>query len=149
MGKQKKLKKPRKKNKENTFKAQVICKCNRKCADVVDVLTQKDIFEKYHGMTKWSEKTEFLRSVAKREPAKENISARVNLKKKNYFTSYYLDDSNGEPQRVCSDFLIKLLDINRTKLFRAISTITTNPNAIDHRGETAKKKNLTQSILRS
>lgn len=140
MGKQKKLKKPRKKNKENTFKAQVICKCNRKCADVVDVLTQKDIFEKYHGMTKWSEKTKFLRSVAKREPAKENISARVNLKKKNYFTSYYLDDSNGEPQRVCSDFLIKLLDINRTKLFRAISTITTNPNAIDHRGETAKKK---------
>lgn len=130
MDKKKKIKKPRKekkKNKENIFKAQVVCKCNKNCANAVDVLTQKDIYEKYYGMEKWSEKTTFLRSISIREPVKENINARVSLKNKNYYTSYYVNDSNGQSQRVCVDFLVKLLKINRTKLFRAASTITTNP----------------------
>lgn len=139
--KNKKVKKPRKENKEITFRAQVICKCNRNCANVIDVLTQKDIFEKYHGTAKWSEKTKFLRSISKREPVKENINARVSLKKKNHYTSYYLNDSTGQPQRVCADFLIKLLHVNRTKLFRAVSTIATNPDAKDRRGDKVSKKN--------
>lgn len=141
MDKTKKAKKPRKENKENTFKAQVICKCNRNCANAIDVLTQKEIFDKYHGMTEWSEKTKFLRSIAKREPVKENMNARVNLKTKNYYTSYYLNDSDGQSQRVCADFLGKLFNISRTKLFRAVSTIATNPDAKDRRGaKTPKKK---------
>lgn len=149
MNKNKKIKKPRKENKENAFKAQLICKCNRNCASAVDVLTQKETFEQYHGMLKWSEKTKFLRSIAIRERVKENTDARVSLKQRNYYTSYYLTDSSGEPLRVCADFLGKLLGVNRTKLFRAVSTIATNPDAKDRRGVKTPKKNLIQLILRS
>lgn len=81
MDKNKKRKKPRKENKENAFKSQTICKCNRNCASAVDVVIQKDTFEKYHGLPNWSEKTKFLRSIAIREQVKENANARVSLKK--------------------------------------------------------------------
>lgn len=140
MDKKNKKKKPRKENKENAFKAQVICKCNRNCANAVDVLTQKDTFDQYHRMTNWSEKTKFLRSIAIRERVKENTNARVSLKEKNYYTSYYLTDSSGESLRVCADFLGKLLGVNRTKLFRAVSTIATNPDAKDRRGVKISRK---------
>lgn len=139
MDKIKKRKKPRRENKENAFQPQMVCKCNRNCASAVDVVTQKDTFDQYHGMANWSEKTKFLRSMAIREPVKENANARVNLKKKNYYTSYYLADPSGEPQRVCADFLGKLLSVSRTKLFRAISSVATNPDAKDRRGNNTPK----------
>lgn len=141
MGKKKKLNKSTKQKAEKTFEAQVNCRCNRRCADRVDVLAQKDIFENYHGLKSWSEKTKFLRSIVKRDPVKDNESnVRVNLKKRDYFSSYFLTVEDGAPQRVCSAFLVGLLQVNRTKIFRAVSSITKNPNAADGRGKTGGRK---------
>lgn len=143
MAKKKKLNKSTTQENTKTFRLQVKCNnlsCKRKCAERVDALAQKEIFEKYHSLNSWSAKVLFLRSIAMREMVKENLSARVNLKNRNFYSSYFLDDSNGEIQRVCSAFLIALLQINRTKLFRSLSSIKKNPNAIDHRGKNPKKK---------
>lgn len=125
----------------NIFNAQVNCQCNRNCADRIDVLVQKDVFDKYYSLKSWSEQTKFLRSIAKREAVKENNSSvRVNLKKREYFTSYFLNVPDKDPERVCCTFLIGLLQINRSKLFRALSSITENPSAVDRRGHTSKRK---------
>lgn len=116
------------------------CLCNRKCAELIDVVAQKDIFDHYHSLKNWSKQTIFLRSIVKREPVKENLNPRVSLKKRDFFSSYYLNNANGQTQRVCSEFVERLLQINRAKLFRAVSSISKNPNAVDLRGKMPKSK---------
>lgn len=100
---------------------------------MIDVVAQKDYFDHYHSLKKWSEQTKFLRSIVKREPVKQNFNQRVSLKKKDFHSSYYLTDANGQSQRVCSDFVERVLQINRAKLYRA--STSKNPDAVDFRGK--------------
>lgn len=127
-----------------SFRAQVNCTCNRNCADLIDVVKQKDIFDQFNGYASWSEKTKFLRSIAKREPVKENLNPRVNLKKRDFFSIICLPDANDEQQRVCASFATNLLQINRHKLFRAGSSVKNNPFAIDRRGKARNLKTTTE-----
>lgn len=138
--KSKKKSKSLKQKKAKEFNVQVICTCKRQCCNLIDALTQKDIFDCYKQLDSWSKKVKFLRTIAKREQLNENLNPRVHTKKKKYVSSYYINDANGLPQRVCSMFLEGLLQINRAKLYRAISTVNKNPNAIDGRGKMRKKK---------
>lgn len=141
------LNKPVKQKKKKKFNAQVNCAFNRKCAEVIDVVAQKDIFDNYCGLKTWTKKIQFLRSIVNREPVKENLNPRVSLKKREFFSSYHLNDGNGKPQRICSQFVERLLQINRAKLFRAVSSVTKNPNAIDQRGKHPRKKTDPADIL--
>lgn len=137
----------RPKKKKKIFNAQVICSCNRKCAEIIDVVVQKDIFDHYHSLKIWSEKTLFLRTIVKRVPVKENLNPRMILKKREYFSSYWLNDENGQSQRVCSVFVERLLQIQRAKVFRAVSSTAKNPSATDLRGKMPKKRSDPADIL--
>lgn len=134
-----KQKKTVKRKQTKTFSAQVNCTCKRKCANRIDVIKQREIFDLFHSLEKWSEKTKFLRTIVKRNETKENLNPRVGLMTKNYFSSFFLPDSDDKQQRVCSMFVTKLLQVNRMKIFRAVLSINTNPNANDRRGKTPKK----------
>lgn len=146
------VKKTQKKNKQKStekktsFRAQINCKCNKNCAELVDVIDQKEIFDQFYGYKKWSEKTEFLRSISKRESVKENLHPRINLKNRDFFSTYYFSNASGEKQRVCLSFVVKLLQINRSKIFRAVASIENNPYAVDRRGKAPKRKTATEDI---
>lgn len=142
-----KSKKTVKQKKIKTFSAQVNCVCKKSCAQLIDVVAQQEIFDQFYGQETWSNKTQYLRSIVKRAEAKENLNPRFSLKNKNYFSSYFLCDSNNKQQRVCSLFLTKLLQINRMKIFRAVQSTQSNPYAIDRRGKAPnKKKTATEDI---
>lgn len=131
-----------KKNQKSTkkcFSAQVNCICNKNCAQRIDVVIQREIFDQYYGST-WSEQTEFLRSITKRDSVKENLNPRVNLKNREFFSCYHFTDASGEVQRVCLSFVTKVLQINRVKVHRAVSSIKNNPFAVDRRGKLLKPK---------
>lgn len=60
-------------DKRKAFNAQVHCVCKRKCAERIDVVTQKDIFDEFICM-KWSKKTIFIRNIVTRKRVeKENL----------------------------------------------------------------------------
>lgn len=113
---------------------------------MIDVVTQKDIFDKFHNLPTWTKKTNFLRSIVKREPVKENLDPRSNIKSKSFFTYCYFCDENEKIQRVCMLFVSKLLQINRSKIFRAASSLSTNPFSIDRRGSAPKNKTAASDI---
>lgn len=46
-----------------------------------------------------------------------------------------MNDSEGNTHRVCASFVLKLLQISRTKLFRAKASESINPSATDRRGK--------------
>lgn len=151
MGKTIPAKKKQKKNKVvekpvKIFSAQINCTCNKNCSERIDVIKQKEIFDQYHGYSKWSEQTAFLRAITKRESVKENFNPQINLKDRNYFCTYFFSDESGENQRVCSSFVTKLLQINRVKLFRAVSSSKNNPFAVDGRGKKSKRKTATEDV---
>lgn len=144
--KQKSTEKNKQKSTKKSFSAQINCICNNNCAKRIDVVNQKEIFDQYYGCSTWSEQTEFLRSITKRESVKENLNPRINLKNREFFSTYYFSDASGEVQRVCLGFVTKLLQINRVKVFRAVSSTKNNPFAIDRRGKTSKPKTATEDV---
>lgn len=146
MEKKRKRVAPTKKNEIKTFRAQINCTCKRKCADLIDVVTQKEIFDKYYNLPNWSKKTKFLRTIVNRKPVNENVDPVANAKKRDFFCEYHLNDSNGENCRVCSSFVENLLQINRHKIFRAIRSKTKNPSAEDRRGKSSRSKTKPEDI---
>lgn len=58
-------------------------------------------------------KTEFLRFIVNREPVKENLNPQINLKNRDFFSTYNLYNFNGEKQRVCLSFITGLLIVDR------------------------------------
>lgn len=87
MDKQKrKPKKVIKRKKIRKFSAQVNCTCKKDCANLIDVVKQREIFDQFHGLEKWSEKTEFLRSIVKRAEVKENLNPHIGVKNKKKFS---------------------------------------------------------------
>lgn len=135
----KKTRKSLKQKKEIHFVAQVNCKCRKNCAESIDFIAQKDIFDQFYSLPNWSGKTKFLRSIAKHEYVKENLNPRVGAKKRDNFLRYYLCGTNGMLQQVCLFFVSNLLQINRTNIFRAVDSTKLNPFAIDRRGKVATK----------
>lgn len=122
------------------FNPQVSCPCKKRCAERIDVVSQRDVFNTYHGYSKWRQKVLYLRSIVDRKVAKENLNPRPNIKKKDYYSSYFLTDENGKRQQVCSSFVSKILQINRVKLFRAVKSQEKNPAAVDLRGKLSSRK---------
>lgn len=139
-------KKSTKQNKTKSFSAQINCTCKKNCAQLIDVVVQKEIFDQFHGYSTWSEKTEFLRSIVTRESVKENLNPCINLKSRDYFSSYFLCDASGKAQRVCLSFTTKLLQIHRSKMFRAVTTINSNPYAVDRRGKVPTSKTTADDV---
>lgn len=122
-------------DKRKTFNAQIHCVCKRKCAERIDVVRQKDIFDAFICM-KWSNKTIFIRNIVTRKRVeKENLDPIIKLKKRNFNSECFLNDSEGNTHRVCASFVLKLLQISRTKLFRAKASESMNPSATDRRGK--------------
>lgn len=117
------------------FSAQIICPCRLQCPQKIDVVSQKAHFNYFYKLNNWSEKTKFLRSLIKRNSVEENPNPRINLKQRNFVSKYFLADGEGKRQQICSSFLSKLLQINRTTLFRAAQSAEKNPNAVESRGK--------------
>lgn len=111
------------------------CLCKRNCAAHIDIVTQKELFDKYYALKSWSQKTKFLRElVVRKKSDKENINPIIQLKKKASSVSCFLSDDQSVKHRVCIWFLSKLFQIGRSKLFRAVESTDRNPLAVDHRG---------------
>lgn len=114
--------------------AQVNCVCKRQCAALIDVVRQKEIFDEYHSLS-WSRQTKFLREIVNcKRPDKENVNPSTKLKKKEWIRSYFLKNDQGIKHRVCLFFLLKLLQVSHSKIFRAVNSKNTNPSAVDRRG---------------
>lgn len=120
--------------KGKVFQAQVTCKCSRKCPQHINSDRQEEIFNCFYNLENWTQKTLFLRTLSKTERVKENLNAIINLKKRNTHTQYYLSDKTEMQQKVCMIFVLNCLQINRSRMFYAINTVTANENAKETRG---------------
>lgn len=138
---EKKLSPKRKKTVPNKkpFKGQINCPCRLRCAQNIDILTQKSIFDEYNGLN-WSYKTRFLRSLTERKPTKKNLNPTKNVKKRNFVSKYFVCADDGIKHQICSSFLTKILRISRKTLYRAIESVERNPDAIDLRGKYPTRK---------
>lgn len=92
-------------------------------------------------LRKWRNKTLFLRKVVIRHHiGKENVNPIISTRKKKFTHGYFLDDENGQKQEVCRAFILNLLQVNKSKLFRVARSANTNPGAIDKRGNVNLRK---------
>lgn len=126
-----------KRNKENevkSFVAQVSCLCNKKCAQNVDVLDQQEMFEKFTNCSDWSQQTRFLRSLISVQPITKKLDPMVDTKTKENTYKYHLFDASGSLIQVCLQFFTKVLQVSRSKVFRAVDSTKKNPQAIAMRG---------------
>lgn len=122
-----------------SFFGQVNCACKNKCFDKIDIVRQKEIFDEYNSLTR-SQKVLFMRKiVVQRRVGKENLNP-IQLKKREFCCDNYLVDDKGVKHKVCQTFVLKLLQVPRTTLFRAVNSAKVNPNAIDKRGKYPAKR---------
>lgn len=122
---------------EPIFKGQVNCACKQHCAERIDILRQREIFDTYCKCECWTDKVMFIRGICtriKQEPKRENLNPQVHRKKRQTKCSYHFLDTHGKSQEVCLPFVLNVLQTNRSKLFRA-SCVALNPSATDHRGK--------------
>lgn len=136
-----KKQKPVKNKCKSVFAAQLNCPCQRKCSDRVDVISQREIFETFKELQSKSAKVKYLRSIVKRNVVKENIDPIISIKKKEFHSEYILTNDVGQGEKVCLTFLSKLLGISPKKVYRAASTIESNPEGIDRRGKFPRSSN--------
>lgn len=131
-----------KENKKETdkFDAQVICLCSKKCAQKVDVCNQEEIFEKYKKCKDWPEQTLFLRSLISAKPTTKKLDPIIDTKMKENSYQYHLFDGSGSLTQVCLRFFIKVLQVSRSKVFRAVDSIKKNPEATEMRGGTKSRR---------
>lgn len=115
------------------FEAQINCVCNRNCAQQIDVLRQRDIFDEYKQMND-NTKTRFLASLAIRYQVQKNSHPIRNRFNRRFCSKYFLPQENGDLIQVCSHFLLKLFQIPKIKLYRASIALDKQP--IRHRGGT-------------
>lgn len=121
------------------FTAQDVCKCNKKCAEKIDVQRQYEIFQTYYyQFNSWTSKTLFLRGCMKRHDIVNKASDQcpiLPIKNRTLKYTYTLLDANGVAHHVCKKFFSKCLKIDPNQANRAFESITTNPSAIDRRGK--------------
>lgn len=121
-----------------TFNVQLECKCTRKCAEIIDVQRQYEIFKLFYELNSWTSKTLFLRGCMARNTVKRTLSNRnpiSPLKRVSYNYSYNLLDANGIRHEVCKDFFCTCLQITNNQANRSFNSTTTNPSAVDRRGK--------------
>lgn len=132
---------------EKNFQPQVMCRCPRKCPQRISVVRQEEIFDCFYKLENWSKKTLYLRTLSKRVQAKEKLNPIIDLKKRNTYIQYYISDETGTQHQVCLAFLLNCVQISQSRMFRAVSTITTNENAKDVRGNFPTRKTKESDIL--
>lgn len=125
---------------QKVFQVQTTCRCSQKCPQHINSERQEQIFNCFYKLENWTQKTLFLRTLCKTAPVKENLNPILNLAKRNTYSKYYLSDENGTQHQVCLIFLLTCIQINRTRMFTAIKSVTSNETAKDHRGNFPKKK---------
>lgn len=123
-----------------TFNAQTSCRCKRNCSQYIDESRQKGIFNSFYNLRNWTEKTLFLRTLAKRFGAKENLSPMIKLKNRQFSNKYYLFDNSGKQHQVCLGFLLIFLQINKQRMCLALNTVVSNEPASDNRHVAEKQK---------
>lgn len=126
--------------KKKVFQAQTTCRCSRKCTEHIKSERQLQVFNSYYNLKNWTQKTLFLRTLTKTERVKENLNPIINLKQRNTHNKFYLSDEIGTQHQVCMEFLLKCIQVNRSRIFTAIKSITSNETAKEHRGVFPKKK---------
>lgn len=129
-----------KSKKKKKFKAQILCACKKDCATQVDVVRQREIFDNFSNLTTWSAQTRFIRTLVMRYATKRTLNPVLNLKPRKYYSEYMIKQENGDYSRVCSHFLSNLLQVTKVRIFRAIKSTVTNPNAVDRRGRLSARK---------
>lgn len=132
---------------EKVFQSQATCRCSRKCAERINSARQEDIFNCFYKLENWSQKTLYLRTLSKTVEVKENLHPIINLKKRNTHTQYYLSDENGMQHQVCMVFLLGCIQISKSKMRRATSSVITNENVKDNRGNFPTRKTEEKDVL--
>lgn len=56
----------------------------KKCADKIDVVRQKEIFDDYYAMTNWTQKTLFLRSLSQTSLLRKQLNPILNMKERKH-----------------------------------------------------------------
>lgn len=125
---------------KKSFQLQISCTCKRNCAQQIDVLKQQEIFEQFNNQNDWPNQTRFIRSLISIQPQKENLDPIIAGKRRENSYAYHFIDENGSLARVCLSFFTNVLQVNRTKVFRAVDTIKRNPNAVEKRGKAKRPK---------
>lgn len=77
----------------------------------------------------------------------ENLNPVINLKKRNFTNKYYLSNQSGVQHQVCMDFILKCLQITRSRFFAATKSIVSNEIAKDNRGKFPTRKTSEQDML--
>lgn len=121
------------------FREQNVC-CKKNCAQRINVDQQKRCFESLYSLSNWTQKTLFLRTLSKRFNTKQNANPIKKLKKKDFYHKYYLTNSDGNQMEVCLSFLIKCLQITKSRMIRAMQSTVQNETAKDSRGSYPTKK---------
>lgn len=122
------------------FQAQQNCVCKRECAKNIGIDQQRAIFERFSKLHKYSNQTQFLRGLVITKPTKTNLEPIINLKNRNVAYDYHLTNEDGLLTPVCQSFFINVLQINKNKVQRAVSSACKNPTAIERRGRLKKKR---------
>lgn len=131
---------------KKTVQLQINCLCKRKCAEQIDALKQQEIFEEFNSKNNWPTQTRFLRSLISIEPEKEKLDPVIGAKQKENSYAYHFIDEKGPLTRVCLTFFTKVLQVSRSKVFRAVDTIKKNPDAIEKRGKAKIPKTNTADL---
>lgn len=128
------------------FQEQTKCNCKKKCADKITPFRQEQIFQIFYELKNWSQKALYLRSLAKRLPAKDDTrSIKCVIKKANY--KYFLTNSTGEHEEVCFKFFLKCLQVSSSSVYRAIKSVAKNEIAIERRGQFPTRKTKESDLL--
>lgn len=123
-----------------SFNGQVNCACKRQCANIIDIVRQKEIFDRFHRQS-WCQQTQFLRgAVLRRATGKENVNPTTKVKRKDFVSAYFLRDDHGVMHQVCLHFLSRVLQVNRSRIHRSITSNRTNPSGTDRRGKYPSRK---------
>lgn len=77
--------------------------------------------------------------VIQRKIKKENLNP-IQLKKRQFNCDNVLKNDKGKKVKVCQSFVLKLLQVPRSTLFRAVTSAKSNPSAIDKRGKYPAKR---------
>lgn len=124
---------------KKTFHEQTKCHCKKNCVKKISVVRQKQIFETFYDLKNWSQKNLYLRSLVKRLPVKDDLrSVKCIPKKANY--KYFLANTHGEQEEVCSRFFLQCLQVSSSSVYRIIKSVTTNESAKELRGQFPTRK---------
>lgn len=122
------------------FYVQSECRCAKNCAKRIDALRQEQIFNSYHELKNWTQKTLFLQKTVVKLGAKENLNPIINQKEKKFTNKYYLTDETGQKHQVCFGFLMNCMQITQSKMRSVIKTMTCNEAAQENRGKFPSRK---------